>query len=273
MIPKPSKRRRLDVTVAELASISRERAQALIMAGKVVVEGEPVTKSGASIAAGARIEVRDDARFVSRGGFKLERALDDFGWPVEGVDCLDVGASTGGFTDCLLQRGARSVTALDVGYGQIAWALRSDPRVRIIERCNFRLVEPEAIGAPFTFVCADVSFISLAKLATKFRAITSNEGRLLALVKPQFEAGKNAVGRGGVVREPVVHVATIEAVAEALSAAGFTPMRLTYSPVKGPAGNIEFLLGAVANDGRGFSGAAEFDAAGVVAAAHEALAR
>jgi 23S rRNA (cytidine1920-2'-O)/16S rRNA (cytidine1409-2'-O)-methyltransferase len=271
MNPKPS-RRRLDVTVADLASISRERAQALIMAGKVVVEGEPVTKSGATIAADARVEVRDDARFVSRGGLKLERALDEFNWQVEGLDCLDVGASTGGFTDCLLQRGARSVTSLDVGYGQIAWTLRNDPRVKAVERTNFRLVDPASVGAPFDFICADVSFISLAKLAPKFRAAIAKEGRLVALVKPQFEAGRAAVGRGGVVRDPAVHASAIDAVAGALCEAGLTPVKLTYSPVKGPAGNIEFLMGAVADDARDLS-RVRLDAAGVVAAAHEALAR
>ena len=269
MSPKSPSRRRLDMAVAEQASISRERAQSLIMAGRVTVDGAPVTKAGATVSTDAHIDVSDDARFVSRGGIKLERALDAFGWSVEGLACLDVGASTGGFTDCLLQRGAASVTALDVGYGQIAWALRNDPRVRILERCNFRLAEPEEIGAPFAFACADVSFISLTKLARKFRACLVDGGRLVALVKPQFEAGKDAVGRGGVVRDPAVHRAAIESVAAALGAEGLAPAGLTYSPLTGPAGNIEFLLGSIASG----AAAAALDAAGVVAAAHEALAR
>jgi 23S rRNA (cytidine1920-2'-O)/16S rRNA (cytidine1409-2'-O)-methyltransferase len=271
MNPKRSSRR-LDVAVAEQASISRERAQALIMAGKVMVDGELAIKSGAAVLEGARIDVRDDAPFVSRGGAKLERALTEFQWSVEGLDCLDVGASTGGFTDCLLQRGAASVTAVDVGYGQIAWALRTDPRVRVVERCNFREVDPASIGAPFGFACADVSFISLTKLATRLRDALRFGARIVALVKPQFEAGRSAVGRGGVVRDPATHAGAIDSVATAFAAAGMMPVRLTYSPIVGPAGNIEFLIGAVAGDASD-SGVDDLDSAGVVAAAHETLAR
>jgi 23S rRNA (cytidine1920-2'-O)/16S rRNA (cytidine1409-2'-O)-methyltransferase len=271
MNPKRSSRR-LDVAVAEQASISRERAQALIMAGKVTVDGELAIKSGASVAQGARIDVRDDARFVSRGGAKLERALTEFAWSVEGLDCLDVGASTGGFTDCLLQRGAVSVTAVDVGYGQIAWALRTDPRVRVVERCNFREVDPASIGAPFGFACADVSFISLTKLATRLREALMPGARIVALVKPQFEAGRSAVGRGGVVRDPATHAGAIDSVAAAFAAAGLMPVRLTFSPIVGPAGNIEFLIGAVAG-GASDTCVDDLDSAGVVAAAHETLAR
>jgi 23S rRNA (cytidine1920-2'-O)/16S rRNA (cytidine1409-2'-O)-methyltransferase len=269
---KSQKKRRLDVVVAERTEISRERAQALIMAGRVLVEGEPVTKSGSSVGTTARIEVRDDARFVSRGALKLEKALDEFGWPVTGLRCLDVGASTGGFTDCLLKRGAASVTALDVGYGQIAWKLRADPRVTVIERCNFRHVAPDQIGAPFAFACADVSFISLTKLAVKFFEVLAAGGHLVVLVKPQFEAGRSAVGKGGVVRDPALQIEAIQSVAAALSAAGITPERLTYSPILGPAGNIEFLLGGVRRaDEHAVS--MELDTAGVVAAGHEALVR
>ena len=274
MSPKPNSRR-LDVAVAQAAAISRERAQALIMAGKVSVDGETMTKAGASVGEDARIDVRDDARFVSRGGVKLERALDDFGWTVDGLVCLDVGASTGGFTDCLLQRGAASVTAIDVGYGQIAWALRNDPRVKVIERCNFRLATPAKIGAPFDFACADVSFISLAKLARAFREALRQGARFVGLVKPQFEAGKDAVGRGGVVRDPAVHATAIGLAAHALNEAGLTPTRLTHSPLTGPAGNIEFLIGAIADDARDRTSdvLARLEAERVVAAAHEALAR
>lgn len=238
------------------------------MAGRVTVDGAPATKAGSFIAEGATVEVENDARFVSRGGVKLEKALDEFGWSVERCNCLDVGASTGGFTDCLRKRGAAHVTALDVGYGQIAWELRGDPRITVIERCNFRHAEPGDIGAPFDFACADVSFISLTKLATKFRDVLGANGRLVVLIKPQFEAGKGAVGRGGVVRDPAEQTAAIESVAAALDALAIAPMKLTYSPITGPAGNIEFLLGAQRGAVR-----AAIDVAGVVAAAHEALAQ
>jgi len=261
-------KRRLDVAVAELAGVSRERAQALIIEGRVTVNGHPAAQPGAFIAPDASIDVEPDARFVSRGGQKLEKALDAFGWPVAGLKCLDVGASTGGFTDCLLKRGASSVTAIDVGYGQIAWQLRNDTRVRVIERCNFRTAQAAAIGAPFDFVSVDVSFISLALLAAKLREVLAPRGVLVALVKPQFEAGKGAVGRGGVVRSADVQQDAIESVADALWAQGIAPLRLTFAPAKGPAGNIEFLLGAQAGAQR-----EPLDAAGVVAAAHEALAQ
>jgi 23S rRNA (cytidine1920-2'-O)/16S rRNA (cytidine1409-2'-O)-methyltransferase len=265
---KSSSKRRLDVAVVESAHVSRERAQALIMEGRVRVDGQTVRKPGTAIAQAAAIEVTQDDAYVSRGGYKLERALDRFGWSVADLRCLDVGASTGGFTHCLLARGAASVTALDVGYGQIAWKLRTDPRVTVIERCNFRTVDPERIGAPFAFACADVSFISLAKLAAQFRRVLGDGGRLVALVKPQFEAGRDSVGRGGVVRAESEHVRVLESVIAAYRAAGIEPVALTHSPLRGPAGNIEFLLGAQV----GARGTA-IDAAGVVRLAHETLPR
>lgn len=239
------------------------------MAGLVRVDGAPVTKAGAQIARDASLDIRQDDGYVSRGGQKLERALDAFGWDVKSLRCLDVGASTGGFTDCLLRRGAATVTAVDVGYGQIAWALRNDPRVQVVERTNFRLVDPNTLGDPFDFVTVDVSFISLAKIAKKLRAVTRDGGRVIALVKPQFEVGRSAIGRGGVVREAAGHVAAIESVSRALGAADLAPTHLTFSPITGPAGNIEFLFGAVA----GGAHDRRIDAAGVVAAAHESLAR
>jgi len=287
MTPKPEKSR-LDAVVAKSASISRERAQALIMAGKVAVDGEPVIKAGSLVAADAHIEIHDDTRFVSRGGEKLERALDVFEWSVTGLRCLDVGASTGGFTDCLLQRGAASVTAVDVGYGQLAWSLQNDPRVTVVDRTNFRIAEVGDLGAPFDFITIDVSFISLTKLAEKLRAAASDDTRLVALIKPQFEAGRAAVGRGGVVRDAAEHVKAIESVIAAFESVGLTPARLTFSPITGPAGNIEFLLGAlVSRSGRALARpetalhtaadgrvlAHDFDVAGVVAAAHETLDR
>jgi len=182
---------------------------------------------------------------------------------------LDVGASTGGFTDCLLRAGARCVTALDVGYGQLAWSLRNDARVIVIERCNFRSVAAGDLGVPFEFCCADVSFISLTKLAVKFAEVLEDGARLIVLIKPQFEAGRAAVSRGGVVRDPDVQRSAIEAVVTAWSRAHLTASCLTYSPLKGPAGNIEFFLGAT-RDARG-SEAARLDIAGVVRKAHEAL--
>jgi len=287
--------KRLDAAVAQTASISRERAQALIMAGKVLVNGNPITKAGASVPDGAHIEISDDTRFASRGGEKLERALDAFEWPVKGLRCLDVGASTGGFTDCLLQRGAASVTAIDVGYGQLAWSLQNDPRVTVVDRTNFRHAELEALGAPFDFITIDVSFISLTKLSDQLRSAASDGTRIIALVKPQFEAGRAAVGRGGVVRDASEHVKAIESVMAAFDRVGLAPAQLTFSPITGPAGNIEFLLGAIAtgrNNTKPGSGRAsarpettsqaladggvaarKIDVAGVVAAAHETLGR
>jgi 23S rRNA (cytidine1920-2'-O)/16S rRNA (cytidine1409-2'-O)-methyltransferase len=232
------------VLVAERAGCSRERAQALILAGDVRVAGVPKTKAGALVDEDAQLEIAGAARFVSRGGFKLEHALQEFGWQVEGLKCLDVGASTGGFTDCLLQRGAASVTAVDVGYGQLDWRLRNDPRVHVVERQNFRYADVAVLGAPFAFACADVSFISLTKLFANFAAALAPDGRAVFLIKPQFEAGRAAVGSGGVVRDPSAQVAAIENVMDACAAAGLTPRMLTHSPIKGPAGNIEFLLGA-----------------------------
>ena len=255
--------------VAERAGCSRERAQALVLAGSVRVDGVPQTKSGSFVASDVNLEIEGGARFVSRGGLKLEHALQEFGWQVEGLRCLDVGASTGGFTDCLLQRGAASVTAVDVGYGQLAWSLRIDPRVTVIERCNFRYADVASLGAPFAFVSADVSFISLSKLCANFAAALSQDGKIVCLIKPQFEAGRAAVGSGGVVRDPSVQAAAIESVLTAFAAAGLTPLMLTHSPVKGPAGNIEFLLGASRGDAS--TARAELDAAGAVRRAHETL--
>jgi 23S rRNA (cytidine1920-2'-O)/16S rRNA (cytidine1409-2'-O)-methyltransferase len=265
---------RLDVLVAERAGCSRERAQVLILGGRVRVGGAIQTKAGALVDADVILEVQDDARFVGRGGLKLERALKAFDWSVDGLRCLDVGASTGGFTDCLLKRGAASVTAVDVGYGQIAWSLRTDPRVIVFERCNFRTADVAEFGEPFAFVCADVSFISLAKLCANFAAALVPGGRAVVLIKPQFEAGRTSVERGGVVRDPHAQAAAIAGVMASFAAVGLTPLRLTHSPIKGPAGNIEFLLGAArvrTSDPCDEAETAALDAAGAVRRAHEAL--
>ena len=247
------------------------------MAGKVFVNGSPVTKAGAGVPDDAHIEITDDTRFVSRGGEKLEKALDVFEWQVTGLRCLDVGASTGGFTDCLLQRGAASVTAVDVGYGQLAWSLQNDPRVTVVDRTNFRIADLGELGVPFDFITVDASFISLTKLAEQLRAAASDDTRLVALIKPQFEAGRTAVGRGGVVRDASEHVKAIETVIAGFEAVGLIPVKLTYSPITGPAGNIEFLLGSVVRstasvaESDGSAVARDLDVAGVVAAARETL--
>jgi 23S rRNA (cytidine1920-2'-O)/16S rRNA (cytidine1409-2'-O)-methyltransferase len=226
------------------------------------------------VAPGEPIAVEDEERFVGRGARKLEKALDDFGWHVEGLRCLDVGASTGGFTDSLLQRGAAGVSAVDVGYGQLAWKLRIDPRVTVHERCNFRHADVAALGAPFAFACVDVSFISIAKLGANLAAALEIGGRLVALIKPQFEVGRGAVGKGGVVRDPAGHASAIESVISSLRSVGLVAVHLTHSPVKGPAGNIEFLLGAIRENAESVVGeASKVDAAGAVQRAHEALAR
>jgi 23S rRNA (cytidine1920-2'-O)/16S rRNA (cytidine1409-2'-O)-methyltransferase len=270
-------KRRLDAAVADKLGSSRTRAQALILEGRVRINGEPHTKAGELVGADAIFEVEDDARFVGRGGAKLERALDNFGWSPAGLRCLDVGASTGGFTDCLLQRGAASVAAVDVGYGQIAWGLRNDPRVTVFERCNIRYASPDQIGGPFQFASVDVSFISIAKIAPALAKMLEQGARCIALVKPQFEAGRRWVARGGVVRDRQGQIEALESASNALAASGLRPEKLTYSPLRGPAGNIEFLLGAIKRENADLGvkdDALAFhalDIAGVVREAHEAL--
>jgi 23S rRNA (cytidine1920-2'-O)/16S rRNA (cytidine1409-2'-O)-methyltransferase len=264
--PPKRTRTRLDIAVAEAAHVSRERAQGLILAGDVRVDGVPQRKAGFAVPDGATLEIVKADRYVSRGGYKLERALSEFKWSPAGLRCLDVGASTGGFTDCLLQNGALSVTALDVGYGHLSWALRQDARVAVIERTNFRHADVASIGAPFDFVTVDVSFISLTKLVAQFVDALAPSGRIIALIKPQFEAGRSAVQEGGVVRSHDAQIAAIENVITAFDAAGLSCQKLTFSGIKGPAGNIEFLVGAQ-RDGQRQSQ----DVAGVVRKAHEAL--
>jgi 23S rRNA (cytidine1920-2'-O)/16S rRNA (cytidine1409-2'-O)-methyltransferase len=258
---------RLDIALAQRFGISRQQAQGVILAGHVRVNGVTQRKAGFALPDGATLELEAEERFVGRGGYKLEQALDAFRWPVKGLRCLDVGASTGGFTDCLLQRGASAVTALDVGYGHLAWKLRQDPRVTVLERSNFRHAGADSLGLPYDFISIDVSFISLTKLARQLAAALVAGGRLVALVKPQFEAGRSDVGRGGVVHDPRLHERTVREVIEAFEGCGLRCVQLAFSPIKGPAGNIEFLLGATSGDGD----APAIDVAGVVARAHEAL--
>jgi 23S rRNA (cytidine1920-2'-O)/16S rRNA (cytidine1409-2'-O)-methyltransferase len=243
-------RLRLDDAVAERAGVTRSRARSLIIAGRVRVDGNPSTKPGAAIAATATLEVERPRPYVSRGGEKLEGALADLALDVAGLRALDVGASTGGFTDCLLQRGAVHVTALDVGYGQLASTLRGDPRVRVVERTNFRTLAADALPeGPFDLVVIDASFISVVPLVDRTRAFLAPGGRIVALVKPQFEAGVERLGRGGVVRDAAVHRAILHEFCSATIALGLVPQAIVASHLRGPAGNVEFFA-LVARDGR-----------------------
>lgn len=260
-------RRRIDVLLAERGLFpSRERARAAVLAGEVRVDGELVLKAGEPVSEDARIEVVERRRFVSRGGEKLAHALVEFGLPVAGRRAVDVGASTGGFTDCLLQAGAASVVAVDVGYGQLAWVLRTDPRVTVVERTNIRSADPVALGAPFDLVVADLSFISLRTVLPDLLGLMGKDSDLVVLVKPQFEAGKGRVGKRGVVRDPETHIACLDDVTDALRDAGLVVRGLTFSPMTGPQGNIEFLAWA-AFDGPATASSTQH----IVEAAHEAL--
>jgi len=233
---------RLDNLVAEREGITRSQARALIMEGRVRIDGEPGNKPGQNDRPGALVEVEKPRRFVSRGGEKLEHALDAFGIDVSGLEALDVGASTGGFTDCLLQRGAAHMTAVDVGYGQLDWKLRTDPRVTVMERTNFRLIADDAFPGGFDLVVIDTSFISLRTIVARVVGYLRPEGAIVALVKPQFEAGRERLGRGGVVRDPEVHRAVLREVREAMIALGLVPLAVVASPSLDPAGNREFLM-------------------------------
>ena len=236
-------KKRLDVRMVELGlAESRQKAQAVIMSGQVFVDDKRVDKSGAAVADGAVIEVRGKTLpYVSRGGLKLEKAMQL--WPIrlEGVTALDCGASTGGFTDCMLQNGARKVYAVDVGYGQLAWKLRSDERVVCMERTNARYLTAEQIPEPLDFASVDVSFISLSLILPALRPLMAPAGELVCLIKPQFEAGKGKVGKNGVVREPEIHLEVLEHFLDHAAQSGFTVRDITFSPIRGPEGNIEYL--------------------------------
>ena len=215
-----------------------------VLAHEVKVDGAYAASAAMPVASDAEIEVRGKKRFVSRGGLKLQGALDAFGQDVAGMRCIDVGSSTGGFTDCLLQAGAAHVACVDVNYGQLAWSLRQDPRVTVFERTNIRLADPVALGAPFDLVVADLSFIGLASLAPTFARLCAPGGVFLGLVKPQFESREGETDHG-VVRDAAVRARTVAEVRDALEAAGFTATGVVESPVKGPEGNVEFLVRAV----------------------------
>ena len=235
---------RLDVLLVKrnLAE-SREKAKAIIMSGNVFVEGQREDKAGTTFPEEVNIEVRGHVLpYVSRGGLKLEKAMKEFNVTVEGKVCTDVGSSTGGFTDCMLQNGAKKVFAIDVGRGQLDWKLRQDPRVVCMEKTNIRYVTPEDIGEPVDFSSIDVSFISLTKVLGAIRAYLTEEGEIVALIKPQFEAGREKVGKKGVVREKSTHHEVIKMVTDFAVSIGFRVLEITFSPIKGPEGNIEYLV-------------------------------
>ncbi|MBV9028124.1 MAG: TlyA family RNA methyltransferase [Candidatus Eremiobacteraeota bacterium] len=237
-----SNRVRLDEAVAQRQGVTRSHARSLIMEGRVSVGGTVATKAGQNVSADARIEIEAPRRFASRGGEKLDHALRLFGIDVAGVEALDVGASTGGFTDCLLQRGASHVTALDVGYGQLDWRLRTDPRVTVMERVNFRKLGDDAFPSGFDLIAVDVSFISIRPILSRAAGYLRDAARIVALIKPQFEAGRELVGSGGVVRDSQTHRAVIAAVRDTARALDLVPVDLAASPLLGPAGNREFFV-------------------------------
>ena len=235
---------RLDKILVERGlTPSRERARALIMAGQVVVNDHTVDKAGTMVPEDAEIRLKaEDIPFVSRGGLKLEKALDHFAIDVTGRTILDVGASTGGFTDCLLQRGAVKVYAVDVGYGQLAWKLRTDPRVVNLEKTNIRYLEPERLADPPGMAVVDASFISLDKVLPNTLRLIAEEGEIVALIKPQFEVGRGEVGKGGVVRDEKKHAEVVEAIRELALSLGLEVCGVVESPILGPKGNREFLI-------------------------------
>ena len=235
---------RLDVLLVEkgLAN-SRELAKAYIMAGNVYVDGQKEDKAGTKVAVNADIEVKgSQMKYVSRGGYKLEKAINEFGVQLEGKICLDIGASTGGFTDCMLQNGASKVYAIDVGYGQFAWKLRQDERVVCLEKTNVRYVTHEQVPDEGDFASIDVSFISLTKVLPAVLGVLGPNGQLVCLIKPQFEAGREKVGKKGVVRDINVHREVIEMIVNYVRAQNLAILALDFSPIKGPEGNIEYLI-------------------------------
>jgi 23S rRNA (cytidine1920-2'-O)/16S rRNA (cytidine1409-2'-O)-methyltransferase len=237
---------RLDVLLVNRGLVpSREKAKTLIMAGEVFVNGQREDKPGTTFeeAKITSLEVRGDTLpYVSRGGLKLEKAVNNFGFSLENKVCMDIGASTGGFTDCMLQNGASKVYSVDVGHGQLDWKLRSDPRVVCMEKTNFRYMVRDDIQDDLDFASCDVSFISLTKILLPARRLLKDGGEMVCLIKPQFEAGKDKVGKKGVVREPKVHEEVVHRIIDFVAIAGFEVLHLDFSPIKGPEGNIEYLV-------------------------------
>lgn len=261
---------RLDVLLVKQGlAESREKAKAVIMAGEVFVDNQREDKAGQTFPTTAKIEVRGKKmKYVSRGGYKLERAMEAFPIVLKDKVCMDVGSSTGGFTDCMLQNGARFVYAIDVGTNQLAWKLRQDERVKSMERTNIRYVVPEDIGEPVDFVSVDVAFISLTKVLSPVKALMKEEGQIVCLIKPQFEAGREKVGKKGVVRDKKVHREVIETVMNHSLSLGFHILGIDHSPIRGPEGNIEYLLymenSTVTDENK-------MDVAALVERAHEVL--
>ncbi len=260
-------KKRLDVLLVEKGlSESREKAKALIMAGNVYVNGQKCEKAGTSIDETAEIRIAEELRYVSRGGLKLEKTIKKYGLSLDGCICADIGASTGGFTDCMLQHGASKVYAVDVGYGQLAWSLRNDPRVVCLERTNARYLSEETIPDALDFFSMDVSFISVKLILPAVFALLRDGGEGVILIKPQFEAGKSKVGKNGVIRDRAVHLEVVSDVIHSLIDMGFGILALDFSPIKGPKGNIEFL--AYVKKG---SDSNNFDIQTVVESAHSSL--
>lgn len=264
-----SEKKRLDVLLVERGlAASREKAKAVIMSGNVFVDGQKADKAGEMFSDDIKIDVHgNENSYVSRGGLKIEKALDFFSAEVEGKTAIDVGASTGGFTDCLLRRGAVKVYSVDVGYGQLAWSLRCDPRVVCMERTNIRYVTHEQVPDEIQLAVIDVSFISLKLVLPAVRALMTDNGKAYCLIKPQFEAGKEKVGKKGVVRDPEVHREVLENFISNANDAGFGVMGITFSPITGPEGNIEFLGSLSCED----SGNGKIDIHNVVNEAHNSL--
>ncbi len=235
---------RLDVLLVQRGlAPSREKAKTMIMEGNVFVDNQREDKAGSTFDTEAAIEIKGNTlKYVSRGGLKLEKAMEQFDLDLTGDVCMDIGASTGGFTDCMLQNGASKVYAVDVGYGQFAWKLRQDERVVCMEKTNIRYVTPEQIGEPLDFASVDVSFISLTKVLGPAQALLRDGAQMVCLIKPQFEAGREKVGKKGVVREKSTHIEVIRKVMDYALELGFSIKHLDFSPVKGPEGNIEYLV-------------------------------
>ena len=250
-------KQRLDVILVNRGlAPSREKAKAVIMSGNVFVRGVREDKAGASFDENETdITIKENPlKYVSRGGLKLEKAIDEFYIDLDGKTCMDIGSSTGGFTDCMLQNGASKVFAIDVGHGQLAWKLRNDERVVCMEKTNFRYVTSEQIDTPIDFASADVSFISLDKILPAAFPLLKENAQMVCLIKPQFEAGRDEVGKHGVVKDRKVHEEVIERIISVAEQNGFQPIGLTYSPIKGPEGNIEYLLWIEKSDSHGDNG-------------------
>lgn len=265
-------KKRLDVLLVEQGlADSREKAKAIIMSGIVYVDNNKEDKAGTTFEETARIEVRGNTlKYVSRGGLKLEKAMNNFGVTLEGKVCMDVGASTGGFTDCMLQNGAVKVYSVDVGHGQLAWKLRNDERVVCMEKTNIRYVTPDDIDDVIEFASIDVSFISLTKVLPAVRELMTPGGEIVCLIKPQFEAGREKVGKKGVVRELSTHIEVVQMIVDYARANGFRTLHLSYSPIKGPEGNIEYLLHITKDESRENE---KFDIRALVEESHSALSK